>query len=131
MTTWGNGPFDNDDAADFMIDLEEAPSWEALRKAFTEALETTDYLGLAQGARVYAAAAFLSVALGKSEISAQDYHMIIDDLGAAPEDMSALARKALTRICAADSEIDDRYQGTAYDEWIKTVRYIDKALGDV
>ncbi|ESQ79785.1 DUF4259 domain-containing protein [Asticcacaulis sp. YBE204] len=128
MTAWGNGPFDNDDAADFMIDLEETPAWEAVRKAFTQALETTDYLGLTEGARVYAAAAFLSVALGKSEISAQDYHMIIDDLGAVPDDLAALARKALTRICAADSEIDELYQGAAYDEWIATVRYIDKAL---
>lgn len=128
MTAWGNGPFDNDDAADFMIDLEEGPSWDRVRGVFTEALQTTDYLGLTEGARVYAAAAFLSVALGKSEISAQDYHMIIDDLGPVPDDLSALAVKALTRICAADSEIDELYQEANYDEWIATVRHIAAVL---
>ena len=57
MGAWSSGPFDNDDAADLMIELEDAPSWDVVRETFADVLVNPDYVELSDGARAYAAAA--------------------------------------------------------------------------
>jgi hypothetical protein len=129
MSAWSSGPFDNDDAVDLMIELEEAPSWDTVREAFADVLVNPDYVELADGARAYAAAALLTVAVGKSDVSAQDYHMTLDAMGAPPADLAVLAKAALKRISTGDSEIRELYldSGT-YALWTQTVAAIDSAL---
>ncbi len=129
MGVWSSGPFDNDDAADFMMELEASPSWGVLRDVFKAVFVHEDYVELAEGARAYAAAALVTVAIGKSDISAQDYHMIIEDMGAMPEDLPALARSAMKRISTGDSEIRELYLDSgSYSEWAETIAAIEKAL---
>jgi hypothetical protein len=129
MGVWSSGPFDNDDAADFMMELETAPSWDVLRDVFKEAFRHEDYVELPEGARAYAAAALVTVAAGRSDISAQDYHMIIEDMGPLPDDLIALAKSALKRISTGDSEIRELYLDSgSYSEWAGLIAAIEKAL---
>ena len=129
MSAWSSGPFDNDDAVDLMIELEEAPSWDTVREAFADVLVNPDYVELPDGARAYAAAALLTVAIGKSDVSAQDYHMTLDAMGPPPEDLGDLAKAALKRISTGDSEIRELYLDSGnYALWTQTVAAIESAL---
>lgn len=129
MGAWNIGPFDNDDAADFLMDLEADPSWQTVRDVFTAVLAGDDYLQLPEGAKACAAAALLTVATGRSEISAQDIHMVLADMGPPPADLGALARAAVKRLSTGASEIRELYLDTgSYGAWRETVIAIEKAL---
>ena len=129
MSAWSSGPFDNDDAVDLMIELEDTPSWDVVRAVFAEVLANPDYVELPQGARAYAAAALLTVAIGKSDVSAQDYHMTLDAMGAPPADLADLAKAALKRISTGDSEIRELYLDSgSYAAWTQIVAAIERAL---
>ncbi len=129
MGAWSSEPFDNDDAADLMIELEDAPSWDPVREAFADVLVNPDYVELADGARAYAAAALLTIAIGKSDVSAQDYHMILEAMGPPPPELNDLARAALKRIITGDSEIRELYLDSgSYVEWTRTVAAIENLL---
>lgn len=130
MGAWSAGPFDNDDAADFLMELEEAPSWQTVRKAFEDVLSNSDYIDISEGARVCAGAALITVAAGKSEVSAQDIHMTLDAMGPVPDGLAFMARQALRRVSTGDSEIRELYLDTgSYSDWTETVAAIDQALG--
>ncbi len=129
MGAWSSGPFDNDDAADLMIELEDAPSWDVVREAFADVLVNPDYVELQDGARAYAAAALLTIATGKSDVSAQDYHMTLDAMGPPPADLAGLARAALKRVSTGDSEIRELYLDSgSYTDWTRIVAAIESAL---
>ncbi len=129
MGAWGAGPFDNDDAADLMMELEDVPSWESVRYVFNEVLAAEEYIELMEGARAYAAAALLTVATGKSDVSAQDYLMILEAMGPPPEDLADLALAVLKRISTGDSEIRELYLDSgAYNTWLGLVHETEKAL---
>lgn len=129
MSAWGPGPFDNDDAADLMMELEDVPSWESVRFVFNGILANEDYAELAEGARAWAAAALLTVATGRSDVSAQDYLMILEAMGPPPADLTGLARAALRRISTGDSEIRELYlDHGSYNTWLGLLRATDEAL---
>ena len=129
MGVWGAGPFDNDDASDLMMELEDVPSWESIRYVFNEVLAADEFVELSEGARAYAAAALLTVALGKCEISAQDYLMTLDAMGPPPEDLSELARLTLKRISTGDSEIRELYLDSGiYKTWLDLLHATEEAL---
>jgi len=96
---------------------------------FAEVLANPDYVELPQGARAYAAAALLTVAIGKSDVSAQDYHMTLDVMGKPPADLGDLAKAALKRISTGDSEIRELYLDSGnYAAWTQIVVAIASAL---
>jgi len=129
MGVWSSGPFDNDDAADFLMELEAAPSWDVLRDAFQAVFAHQDYVELPEGARAYAAAALVTVAIGRSDVSAQDYYMIVEDMGPVPDDLPALAKSAVKRISTGDSEIRELYLDSgSYSEWAGLIAAIEKVL---
>ncbi len=129
MGAWGAGPFDNDDAADLIMELESTPSWEVVRQVFHDVMAHNDFVELSQGARAYAAAALLTVAHGKSDVSAQDYHMILDAMGQPPRDLTLLAKMALRRVSTGDSEIRELYLDSgSYKTWLDLIQATDEAL---
>ncbi|MGA9657961.1 MAG: DUF4259 domain-containing protein [Asticcacaulis sp.] len=129
MNVWGAGPFDNDAAADLMMELEDVPSWESIRFVFNEVLAAEDYVEVTEGARAYAAAALLTVAQGHSEVSAQDFLMVLGYMGEPDGDLTELALAALKRISTGDSEIRELYlDNGSYKAWIDYIRVTEKAL---
>jgi hypothetical protein len=129
VAAWGAGPFDNDDAADLMMELEDEPSWESIRFVFGEVLAAEEFIELPEGARAYAAAALLTVAIGTSEISAQDYLMILEAMGPPPPDLKGLAKTVLKRISTGDSEIRELYLDSGnYKTWLELIAATDEAL---
>src|SRR5262249_36443275 len=64
MGAWGTGIFENDDAMDWAVDFQRAPSVQSLRKAFEAVVGVEDYLERDLGSYALAAAAVLAAARG-------------------------------------------------------------------
>ena len=107
MGTWGSGPFDNDDAADWAWSLEDSADDAVLRAALRDGAEAAK--PDASTSQIAIAAAAVVVA-GRSSDSAQ----LPEEVGAWFEahrdlpwaDLAELARAALTNV-AKDSELLD------------------------
>jgi hypothetical protein len=106
LGTWDAGPFDNDDAADFANDLDDAPEREhitLIRTILATAAENVTYLDYADGAPAVAAAALVACRLpGGEQFAPNGYgpEAPIPDL---PGDLVVLAISAVDRVLAADS----------------------------
>ena len=129
MGTWSTSPFDNDDAADFLLELETDPSWAVVRSAFMDVLDNEDYVELPDGARACAAAALITVATGKCDVSAQDVYMMLEEMGPVPDGLADLGKQAMKRVRTGDSEIRELYLDSGgYVEWLETVQAIEASL---
>ncbi len=111
MGTWGSGPFENDDAADFADDLDDADPAERevlIRAALQRAVDAEDYLEVGDAARAVAAAAVVGATRtpGMPMDDDQDGPEFLQtgDLPPLPDDLVELAREALDRVAADDSE---------------------------
>ncbi|WP_371094785.1 DUF4259 domain-containing protein [Streptomyces sanglieri] len=115
MGTWDIGPFDNDTAADFGGDLDEAASEEResmIRGVLKRAADPVDYLDASDGERAVAAAALVvaqhpdgepvSATCGPSE-----------PLPALPADLRTLAVEALDQVVSELSELAELWAEAA------------------
>ncbi|MEU7753295.1 DUF4259 domain-containing protein [Micromonospora sp. NPDC049101] len=109
MGAWGDGPFDNDSAADWCGELHDAdPSTRAamVRAALTTAALNTDYLDYDDAASAIAAAAIVASQLpGGDPITssyAPDFLLAGESLDL--DDLAQLAVQALDRVVGDDSE---------------------------
>ena len=131
MGAWGTGPFDNTDATDFaatLDDLDPEDKPEAIREALTEAAEATDYLERDAAAAAIAAAAVVAAQQPDGDPTDEVYgpKQPIPDL---PEDFRRLALKALTRVLADDSELNELWSDNPDGEtWYNTIAQLTEAL---
>ena len=137
MGTWDSGPFDNDTAADFSIDLEEADHAhrvDMLRQALLDTAEEEDYLDSDEAFVAIAAAAIVASQVpGGERITvayAPDFVLNGAEIDLPPE-LVPLAVSALDRILADRSEWRDLWQ-EAYesdrDAAFETVRHLRTVL---
>jgi len=117
MGTFGFGPFDNDDALDFLDEIEDAAPEDRevlLRAALDQVLGDRGYLAAPKVSEAIAAAAVVGVALHPDEECAEpalrDWvrttHLRVD------RDLAAIARRALSRALAPE----DNELWTLWDE---------------
>jgi hypothetical protein len=111
MGTWAAGPFDNDMAADWCGDLDEAaaPEREGLvREALEAAVDEDEYLDSSVACEAVAAAAVVaSQRPGGAKLVQSSYAPDFLEQGESlplPADLIGLARRALERVLGADSE---------------------------
>ena len=106
MGAWGTGPFDNDDAGDWVYELEEAGDLGFLRETLATALGAGDYLEMPDGNNAVAAAAVVAACLDGSHDGLPED--VVAWLGATPEPATAadarLAVRALDRVTGSGSE---------------------------
>lgn len=119
MGTWDNGPFDNDAAADWCGDLDDADVAERpllVREALSRAAGEGGYLDADVACEAIAAATIVAAQQPGGEPISSPYApgFLLDggrlDL---PDDLAAFAAVALDRIMAADSEWRDLWQDAA------------------
>jgi hypothetical protein len=110
MGTWGTGPFDDDVAADWAGDLDDADPPrrpDMLRNALEEVANSAGYLEAPAGAVGVAAAAVVahvrSGGQGFESAYAPEFLSTGDGIDL-PEGIDKLARLALDRVVADDSE---------------------------
>lgn len=96
MSAWGHGPFDNDDAGDWLLELDDHPNpTELARSTLRVAVAEAGYLEVTEGFAAVAAAAWLA---GLATESPRPQATAAD---------RALAVAALQRTLEDDSEARD------------------------
>lgn len=131
MGAWGTGTFENDDAADWVYDLEGADDLDLVRDALEEAVEVSGYIDLREGARALAAAEVVAASAGRplpdlpEPVSAW-----LDSRRPAPtDDDRSLARQAVERVTGARSELAELWgEGDKGEPWWAAVADLSSRL---
>jgi len=136
MGTWASGPFDNDVAADWSGELDDASAparVELIRVTLAQAADETGYLdaGVATSA-VAAAAVVASQRPGGTGLVQTAYAPDFLEAGetlALPDDLAGLARRALHRILGDESELRELWEEVSKAaEWKEHLTGLDKLL---
>ena len=115
MGTWDIGPFDNDTAADFGSDLDEAALEQRqslIRGALTRAADPADFLDTSDGERAVAAAALVVAQHPDGELTWLDYGPS-EPLPELPADLRTLAVDALDQAVCERSELAELWDDAA------------------
>ena len=120
MGAWGIGHFDNDEAGDWVWELEEAKSLAPVTMAFDEVDACSDYLDAGAGCIGLAAAETVAASIGKPAVDLpEEVARVVSALPAAADSgLVARARSVVDRILAADSELRQLWEETnEFDAW--------------
>ncbi|MEU6815494.1 DUF4259 domain-containing protein [Streptomyces sp. NPDC046860] len=129
MGTWDVGPFDNDTAADFCGDLDEAAAGERegiVRGALTRVIDTVDYLEAPESEVAVAAAALVAAQCPRGEPADPVYgpEELLPDLSG----LRDLARQALDRVMTEPSELMGLWAESGGATWRANVRQLQSVL---
>lgn len=129
MGTWDVGPFDNDTAADFCDDLDEAAAGERegiVRSALTRVIDTVDYLEAPESEVAVTAAALVAAQCPGGEPADPVYgpEEILPDLTS----LCHLALQALDRVMTEPSELMELWAESGGAPWHTTVRQLQNVL---
>lgn len=139
MGTWGYGPFDNDAAADWLADLEEAGRRERVtmvREVLKATIAEEEYLDSSLASEAIAAATVIASLLpGGEEIeSGFDFELFgeDDDNGPhVPDDLPGLAQAALNRVVGDGSEWMELWEESGeLDEALAELDPVREILGE-
>jgi Domain of unknown function (DUF4259) len=133
---WGTGIFENDDAMDWALDFQRAPSQRSLREAFEAVVGVEDYLERDQGSCALAAAEVLAAARGRS---GRDVPRALRDWAAANQgvaipELIVQALAAVDRVTVVESsELAELWAETAKGNdaamWVASVDDLRRRLG--
>ncbi|MFB7312196.1 DUF4259 domain-containing protein [Streptomyces sp. NPDC056192] len=115
MGTWDIGPFDNDTAADFGGDLDDAALEEResmIRGVLKRAADPADYLDISDGERAVAAAALVVAQHPDGEPACSNYGPS-ESLPELPADLRTLAVDALDQVVSELSELAEQWAEAA------------------
>lgn len=129
MGAWGHGPFENDDAADWVWELEESDDFSLVESVLKSVVNREDYLEAPTCSEAIAAAEIVAAALGRpldalpeEAVAWTEAHRDV------PEDLADLAKRALVAI-ATESELRDLWaESETPDDWQQTLRDLDTRL---
>lgn len=131
MGAWGVGNFDNDDAADWVYELEQSNDTSVLVATLGE-VTTGGYLESPVGCEALAAAEVVAALLGNAGKALPDNvrkWVAVNDVEVG-HDLLALARAAVARVKAEDSELRELWQETGdYRKWVSLQDDLLKRLG--
>ncbi|MFG2744470.1 DUF4259 domain-containing protein [Streptomyces chartreusis] len=112
MGTWDIGPFENDTAADFANDLDDAAEGERetlIRRVLMRTVGNRDYLEAPGAEEAIAAAALIAAQCPGGEPVSPHYGPD-EPVPSLPTDLSRLAVEALDRVLADESELSELWE---------------------
>ena len=118
MGTWGLGSFENDNAADWVWELEESQDFGVVHEALAAVLAGDEGLVAPSCEEAIAAAEVVAACLGRPVADLpEEVEAWVRDHRAVPEGMLDLATRAVARI-EAESELRDLWKETEHwDSW--------------
>ncbi|MFJ2101387.1 DUF4259 domain-containing protein [Streptomyces anulatus] len=120
MGTWDIGPFDNDTAADFADELDEAAPEEReamIRGVLKRAAGPADFLGIYDGERAVGAAALVAAQHPDCDPACSNYGPS-EPLPELPADLRMLAVDALDQVVSNRSELAELWAEAAnWPKW--------------
>ena len=133
MGAWGYGPFENDDAADWLDELIEASDIEVLRRALEPRWFDYVYMQVTKGSVIVAAAEVLAAGLGKGAADLPDEVKRWVRLNARLpyKTLTNVARAGLELVLGSRSELRGLWSdsGTNQVEWEKGIRELSQRVG--
>ena len=129
MGTWGLAAFENDDAGDFLYEIEEAGSWVPAMQAMQKVILTFGYLEAPESQRGLAAATLVAAARSRSEVTVSEDAAALLDMLPPPPPLSAwLAKRTIGRVLNR-SELQELWaEGSELEDWRTETRKALKAL---
>lgn len=130
MGAWGCSVFENDDALDWVCELEGRSDDELLRAAFSTVIDEEEYLEAPQSAEALAAAEVVAAMCGKPveqlPDEAREYvsrvEFVVDD------SLQQQARAAVEKV-AHDSELRELWEDSEHlDQWTETIEDLIRRL---
>lgn len=130
MGTWGPGPFENDDASDWLYSLEDSSGPSTVREALDVA--AVGYLELYMGAVTIAAAEVVAAASGHPSAAEPDAvrEWVNQYGGEFGKDDIRAAIAAIDRAYSEQSEIRHLWEDTGRREWNEAVEGLRRRLVD-
>jgi hypothetical protein len=126
MGAWGNGSFDNDDAADFLADVTDGSDLALVREIFATVLGAEEYLEAPDASQAIAAAEIVAAAVGRPTPAAQEEEELSEWLARVrppvEPDLIKQAVQVLDRIVGENSELRELWEESdELSEWEATV----------
>jgi hypothetical protein len=131
MGTWGTGPFDDDNASDWVWELQEAADWRVVEDALRGAAEVDAgaYLEAPDGQIAWAAATVVAAADASTVTVPDEVSRWVEaHKSSRPSDIRPLASTALRRVLADNSELVELWQEAGDEEWRANVQRVAAAL---
>lgn len=128
MGAWGVGTFDNDDAGDWLYDLEETNDLSLIDQSLT--LED-DYIEAPDGCNALAAAEIIAALMGKTRKNLPENaaKWVNDNKEHPANQLKEKAIKAIGKVLSENSELIELWEeGSDFDGWKKDVNEIKKLL---
>jgi hypothetical protein len=128
MGAWAIDSFGNDDALDWLGDLEEHSDLRLVEQTIQRVLTAgSDYLQAPEATQALAAAEVIASAFGNPGPAAKDRKVLVDWLARVRPSPSASlaesARGAIDRIVGENSELNELWEDTDdYDAWVEDVK---------
>ena len=118
MGTWGSGPFENDNAADWVYDLEDADDLTLAMDAL-ERVRGSDYVDADDASIAIAAAEVVAAAGGRphADLPEDVRRWIITNGVTLDPEHSEEAAAAVARIRGEDSELSELWDEGDAEEW--------------
>lgn len=133
MGAWGHGSFDNDDAADFVIEVTDGDDLAPVRAIFATVLGADDDLEAPDASQAIAAAEIVAAALGRATPAAAQQEDLVAWLArtgpAVDAALVAEAVQVLDRIVGEHSELADLWDEVGRRAaWMSVVAALRSAL---
>jgi len=130
---WGMGPFDNDDALDWVWELEDSDSTAVLESALKDVVGSMFYFSAPECSRAIAAAEVVAALAGKPrpELPDEVASWVRSNKLVADEELINLAKQSVTLVRDSNkSELAElwRDSGSDYDEWHSSLSDLLKRL---
>jgi len=122
MGTWGINTFDNDDAADWLYDLEESEDLSLIEDTLEKS--KTDYLEAPEGCEILAASEIFLALLGNKRKNLPEIakEWLSNNKKLDPTKLKKKAIKAIDKVLSEDSELNELWQDSdKYKAWRKNV----------
>lgn len=134
MGSWASHSFGNDDAADWLLELQEQDDFAFVRGAIDEVLEADGYLDAPYASQALAAAEVVAAALGRPTPTAKsekDLMSWVAQTGLRPEPtLVAASIRAIDRIVGEDSELRELWQDSDdLAAWLANIAELRARLG--
>lgn len=130
MGTWGHGPFDNDDAGDWVWELEESQDFSAVQAALEAVTRPgIGYIEAPDCSTAVAAAEVVAASLGRPTPSLpKEATAWVASRGSPPKQVVALAKQALAAI-KSKSELRDLWEESeSFNEWVQSLAGLEARL---
>ena len=130
MGAWDTGPFDNDDAADWVYELEEAVDATIVRAALRSVVESLGYLESPNASVAIAAAEVVAASRGRQVPSLPDSVALWSQAhrGSFDDTDRQMAIDVVDRVLGTDSELTEVWLDSWGTEWTRGVNDLRRRL---